>query len=235
MKNKTFLAIIPARGGSKRLPNKNILDLNGKPLINYTIDEAVKSNYLDEIVVSSDSKKILNIANKSNITSLERPKKFSTDKSSSFDVVKHTIQYYKKLKKEFDYIVLLQPTSPLRDVSDIDNAIKLLFKQKAKAVVSISKVSHSPLWSFKAKKNKNLDKIFNNKFIKQRSQDLPQFYTLNGAVYICKTSTLLKEGSFLISKNIFGYEMKKENSIDIDEKIDFELAKIILKEKQYGN
>lgn len=229
MKKKTFLAIIPARAGSKRLPNKNILLLNKKPLISYSIIEAKKSKYIDEVVVTSDGKDILKVAKQYKASIVKRPAKLSSDTATTFDAIKHTIKCYKKQNKEFDYIILLQPTSPLRLAKDIDNAIKILNKKNAKAVVSISRMEHSPLWSFKAKKNKKLDKIFKTKFMHKRSQDLPQYYGLNGAVYICKTKMLLKYGTFLLPKGIYGYKMPQKRSIDIDAKIDFQLAEILQK------
>ncbi len=227
-KNKTFLAIIPARGGSKRLKNKNILPLNGIPLIAHSIKCAQKSKYIDEIVVSSDNKNILTTAKEFKSSIVKRPNRLAQDTSTTFDAIKHTIKKYSKKDKFFDYIILLQPTSPLRTAEDINNSIELLFKNKANAIVSISEPDHPPLWSFKAKKNKKLDTIFKDKEKFKRSQDLDSYYTLNGAIYICKTSLLLKKKSFLISDNIYGYEMNQINSIDIDNIIDFKLAEILL-------
>lgn len=227
-KNKTYLAIIPARGGSKRLKNKNILPLNGKPLISHTIDAALNSKYIDEIVVTSDNGNILDIAKKANVYTVKRPKKLSLDTSTSFEAVKHTIEHYKKINKNFDYIILLQPTSPLRTTSNIDKSIKLLHKRDANAIVSINKTNHSPLWSFKAKKNIKLDMIFKDKARFRRSQELETYYNLNGSIYICKTDKLLKEKTFLITNNIYGYKMDQKNSIDIDNIIDFKLAEILL-------
>lgn len=227
-KKKTFLAIIPARGGSKRLKNKNILPLNGIPLIAHTIKSAKKSKYIDEIVVTSDSKEILNISKKYKISTVKRPKNLALDTSTTFDAIKHTIKKYKNINKDFDYIILLQPTSPLRTSKDINKSIKLLFKNNANAIVSITEPLHSPLWSFKANKNKKLDSIFINKDKFKRSQELDKYYNLNGAIYICKNDLLLKNKSFLITDKIYGYEMNQKNSIDIDTIIDFKLAEILL-------
>ena len=227
---KTFLAIIPARGGSKRLPNKNILPLNGKPLISYSINAALNSKYIDEVIVTSDSKKILHIAKKYGANIIKRPSSLASDTSSTFDALKHAIELYKQNGKQFDYIILLQPTSPLRKSKHINEAVKMLFKRDAKAIVSITKAIHSPLWSFKAKKNKKLDKIFESKFMKKRSQDLPVFYNVNGSIYICDTKQLLKEETILISNDIYGYEMSNKYSVDIDDAIDFKLAQILLGE-----
>ena len=140
-KNKTFLSIIPARGGSKRLPRKNVLDLCGKPLISWTIEAALYSKYLDEVVVTSDDSEILGIANNMKVRSIERPPHLASDTASTFDAVKHTIDNI----DSYEYIVLLQPTSPLRNATHIDKAIELLARKDADAV--INKVSRSlPRW-----------------------------------------------------------------------------------------
>lgn len=227
-RKKSFLAIIPARGGSKRLKNKNILPLDGIPLIAHSIQSAKKSKYIDDIVVTSDSKEILNISKIYKASTVKRPRELALDTSTTFDAIKHTIKEYKKLNKNFDYIILLQPTSPLRTAKDINKSIELLIKRDANAIVSFSESTHSPLWSFKAKKNKKLDNIFKEKDRFKRSQDLETYYNLNGAIYICRTDLLLKAKSFLITDNIYGYEMSQRNSIDIDNIIDFKLAEILL-------
>jgi len=142
-KNKTFLAIIPARGGSKRLPRKNILDLHGKPLISHSIEAGLNSKYIDKVVVSSDDDEILVISEKFGVNIIKRPDELATDVSTTFDAIKHTINNVEK----YDYIVLLQPTSPLRDSKHIDEAIELLKNKNADAVVSVCEMEHSPLWS----------------------------------------------------------------------------------------
>jgi len=141
--NKTFLAIIPARGGSKRLPRKNILDLNGTPLIAYSIEAGLKSKYIDKVIVSSDDEEILKISKKYGALTLIRPDELAGDMATTFDAIAHTIEN----TKEYDYIVLLQPTSPLRDEKHIDEAIELLEGKEANAVVSVCEMEHSPLWS----------------------------------------------------------------------------------------
>ena len=130
--NKTFLAIIPARGGSKRLPRKNLLDLSGKPLIAWSIEAGLKSKYIDKLVVSSDDNKILDIADTYNIQAIKRPKKLSNDTATTFDAIKHTID---KLES-YDYIVLLQPTSPLRNCKHIDESIGVYPVRALRAVKS---------------------------------------------------------------------------------------------------
>jgi len=225
-KNKTFLAIIPARGGSKRLPRKNILDLNGKPLISYSIEEALKSKYIDKVVVSSDDDEILEVSLKSGAVVLKRPNFLATDRSSTFDAIEHAISK----NKAYDYIVLLQPTSPLRMVSHIDEAIEKLESKDADAIVSVCEVEHSPLWMNTIPDNGNMDLFIKEDIKNIRSQDLKTFFRLNGAIYICKKDRLLKEKTFFFKNNIFSYEMEWKYSVDIDTFYDFKLAEIILSE-----
>jgi CMP-N-acetylneuraminic acid synthetase len=224
---KTFLAIIPARSGSKRLPNKNILNLNGKPLIAYSIEAALQSKYINNVVVSSDSDSILNIAKSFKAQTIKRPDYLATDTAKSFDAIKHTIENM----PQYDYIVLLQPTSPLRDANNIDQAINLLEQKDADAIISVSTMEHSPLWANTLDDNLSMSNFLKDEVLNKRSQDLETYYRLNGAIYIAKTNKLLKEETFFLKDNIFAYIMNRENSIDIDEDIDFQLAKIILDKK----
>ena len=220
-----YLAIIPARGGSKRLPDKNILDLNGKPLIAWSIETAKKSKKIDDIVVTSDSDKILDIAKKYNVKTIKRPDFLASDTATTFDVIKHAIE---NLKEKFEYIVLLQPTSPLRNEKHIDEAIELLEKKNADAVISVCEVDHSPLWSNTLPESLDMSNFIRDEVKNKRSQDLEKYYRLNGAIYICKTDRLLEEKTFFIKDNIFAYVMDRKSSVDIDDEIDFELAKVLM-------
>lgn len=224
-----FLAIIPARGGSKRLPKKNILDLAGKPLIAWTIESALKCPYLDEVMVTTDDEKIAKVsANFGANVPFIRPSALATDESTSFDAIKHSIEFYKnKLKNEFDFIVLLQPTSPLRDASDINNAIQLLIDKNADAIISVCETEHSPMWANKLPDDLSMSKFINENTSSKRSQDLEVYYRLNGAIYICKTSLLMNKGSFFVQNNIYAYVMSRYKSIDIDTYYDFLFAKTI--------
>ncbi len=223
-RNKTFLAIIPARGGSKRLPRKNVLDLNGKPLIAWSIEAGLKSKYIDKLIVSSEDAEILNISKEFGALTLERPDELASDTATTFDTVKHVIEN----TNEYDYIILLQPTSPLRTEKHIDQAIELLEIKNADAVVSVCEVDHSPLWSNTLPKDGNMSNFLKEDVLNKRSQDLEKYYRLNGAIYICNTKKLLEEKSFLIKENIFAYMMNREASIDIDEIIDFKIASFLL-------
>ena len=222
--NKTFLAIIPARGGSKRLPRKNILDLCGKPLISWSIEAALKSKYISKVVVSSDDEEILNISSNFGADIIKRPYELANDTATTFDTVKHTIDNF----ENYDYIVLLQPTSPLRNENQIDEAIELLEEKQADAIVSVCEMDHSPLWSNTLPEDGNMRGFLREEILNKRSQDLEKYYRLNGAVYICKTDKLLENKSFFLKDNIFAYIMDRKSSIDIDEEIDFEIAKVLI-------
>jgi CMP-N-acetylneuraminic acid synthetase len=225
------MAIIPARGGSKRLPKKNIMPLCEKPLIGWTIEASIKSNCFDEVIVSSDDDNIIEIAKKYGASvPFIRPKELASDTATSYDVVKHAVEFYKnELNKEFDFIVILQPTSPLRTAAHIQEAIKQRTDMNADAIVSVCEVEHSPLWMNTLPDDKSMNKFIDDKIKNLRSQDLPKYYRLNGAIYIAKTDRFLQDRSVLFSNNIFAYIMNMEQSVDIDNKIDFALAEILMK------
>jgi len=227
LKEKTFLAIIPARGGSKRLPQKNILDLNGKPLIAWSIEAGLDSKYIDKVVVSSDNNKIVDISQKFGADVVVRPETLASDTATTFDAIKHTI----KSLEQYDYIVLLQPTSPLRNSKHIEEAIELLEKKDANSVVSVCEMEHSPLWSNTLDVSLSMKGFLRDEVLNKRSQDLEKYYRLNGAIYICKTDRLLENGSFFLKENIFAYIMDREVSIDIDERIDFDIANLLMKKR----
>ncbi|MFW2552962.1 cytidylyltransferase domain-containing protein [Aliarcobacter butzleri] len=227
-KDKTFLAIIPARGGSKRLPRKNVLDLCGKPLIAHTIEAGLKSNYIDKVIVSSDDKEILEISKEFDAETIKRPDELASDTATTFDAIKHTID--NNIDK-YDYIVLLQPTSPLRNEKHIDEAIELLEEKKANAIISVCEMEHSPLWSNTLPNNGSMKGFLRDEILNKRSQDLEKYYRLNGAIYICRTDKLLEEKTFILKDEIYAYKMSRKFSIDIDEEIDFKLAKIYLDNK----
>jgi len=220
----TFLAVIPARGGSKRLARKNVLDLNGKPLIAWSIEAALDSKYIDKVIVTSDDKEILEIASRLNCATVNRPDALAQDESTTFDVVEHVIKH----SDTYDYVVLLQPTSPLRTVQQIDEAIMLLNQKKADAIVSVSKVDHSPLWANTLPEDGSMNGFIKPEVKNLRSQDLPVYYRLNGAIYIIKTDRLLSEKTFLPETNIYSYVMDANTSIDIDNEVDFKLASILM-------
>ena len=229
-KNKTFLAIIPARGGSKRLPRKNVLNLKGKSLIGWSIEAASKSKYIDEVMVTTDDKEIAEISNffGANVPFI-RPDYLSNDFSERSEVIKHAIDFYKnELEKKFDYLIFLQPTSPLRDEIDIDKSIEYMFDKNGDAVVSVCEVEHPVHWSGKLPEDKNMSKFLDNAVVQLRSQDLEKYYRLNGAIYICNVQKFLEEGCMFLKEDIFAFEMTQEKSVDIDTKLDFKIAEVLM-------
>ena len=229
--NKTFLAIIPARGGSKRLPNKNILNLSGIPLISWTINSANKSRYIDKVIVTTDSDKIADISLKYGAeVPFKRPGCLSTDHAIRPDVIKHTIDFYKnERQKEFDYVIFLQPTSPLRSEKHIDEAIRYVFDKNADAIASVCEVEHPVQWSGILPEDKDMSNFLDSTDVQTRSQDLPINYRLNGAIFICNVNKFIEFGCMLLNKNIFAYVMPQDVSVDIDTKLDFMIAQEILK------
>jgi len=234
-KNKTFLAIIPARGGSKGLPKKNIKELCGKPLIAWSIEVGLKSKYLDEVMVTTDSQEIADISNQygANVPFL-RPDELASDTATSFDAIKHTIDYYKnELNKEFDYIVLLEPTSPLREHSDIDKAIEILFDSSADVIVGICKTEDQNPAFLVTKDIENFIRGYENKDMKVlRRQDIKDVYFFEGTIYISKTNILLSKKTFY-HENTIGYVVSKYKSLEIDDMDDFIMVEAIMKHKGY--
>lgn len=221
---KTFLAIIPARGGSKRLPRKNVLLLAGKPLIAWTIEAALNSKLVDKVLVTSDDDEILKVSEKHGAVTLKRPAELAQDTSTSFDAIKHVIENTEK----FDYIVLLQPTSPLRSSQQIDEAIQLLESKNADAIVSVTEMEHSPFWANTLPEDGNMAGFLRDDLLNTRSQDLEVFYRLNGAVYICKTDKILDEQSFFLKEKTYAYKMTNTSSVDIDTGLDFKFTEFII-------
>jgi len=228
--NKKILAVITARKGSKRLVGKNMLDLGGKPLVTWTIEEAIKSRYIDNIIISTDAEEIIKLAEKFNRINVPfvRSNELSSDKSTSVDVILDALNFYKTRGINYDFVMMLQPTSPLRTSEDIDKSIEEL-SSKTKSVVSVCETDHSPLWSNKLPKNKSMKNFLSNEIKNLRSQDLPKFFRLNGAIYIAEVNYLIREKGFL-GDNTKAYIMPAERSVDIDSKIDLELCKVLIKQ-----
>ncbi len=222
--NKKIIAIIPARSGSKGLKDKNIKELNGKPLIAYTIEAAKKADIFDEIIVSTDSEKYAKISRQYGAnTPFLRSSKNSDDKASSWDVVREVLN---KLDEQFDIVILLQPTSPLRKSDDIKSAIELFFKKNADTVVSVCETSHPLFWCNTLNEDCSMKNFIKKEYQKPRQQ-LPRSYTLNGAIYICKVKDINNLDFY--SDKSYAYKMQKVNSIDIDDINDFLLAEFYLK------
>jgi N-acylneuraminate cytidylyltransferase/CMP-N,N'-diacetyllegionaminic acid synthase len=228
-KGKTILGLIPARGGSKGLPGKNIKPLLGKPLIAWTIEQALASKYLDRVVVSTDDKEIAEISKKYGAeVPFIRPKELASDKAQGIDVALHAIDWLKKndRRKQYDLLMLLQPTSPLSSTEDIDKTIELLFLKEAKAIVSVCEVDHHPLWANTLPEDGCMKDFIKREVRNKNRQELPVFYRLNGAIYLACCNYVKEQKSFFGEKT-FAYIMPRERSIDIDNEIDFKLAEIL--------
>lgn len=222
MRNKkNLLAVITARGGSKGLPKKNILDLAGKPLIAWTIQAAQKSKYIDRVILSSDDDDIIKVAKKSGCeVPFKRPQELSNDEASSIDVLLHAIEQV----PGYDYVILLQPTSPLRSSSDIDNAFELMMSSKLESCASVCETQKTPYWMFEIDSKKVLKNILDMPKNGYRRQSLPKTYELNGAIYICKIKTLIHD-KMLINNFTTAYIMSRSKSVDIDNLSDFNMCK----------
>ena len=223
MKNKKkIIAIIPARSGSKGLLNKNIKLFNKKPLIYWTIKSALQSKYIDKCFVSTDSKKISNLSKKFGAdSSFLRPKNISGHQSDISSTIIHTL---KKFNNDYDIIILLQPTSPLRDVKDINQSLELFINKKLNTLISISKLDYPYEWILDKNKNNNIKFINKKKFSNRQQTKL--FYKANGAIYISKVDDYIKNKNFF-NKDTYGFYMKNSKSIDIDNEFEFKFAEIL--------
>jgi CMP-N,N'-diacetyllegionaminic acid synthase len=228
-----ILGITLARGGSKSIKNKNITLINKHPLIYYTIKEAKKSKFLSNYIVSTDSKKIKKVCNKYGVdTPFLRPKKYSSDKSSSASAIKHSLIMSEKFyDKKFDYIIELMNTNPLKSYNDIDNVIKLIIKKKADSVIAVNQLfDHHPARIKKIKNGRLYDFVIKEK-LESRRQDLkPQAFIRSGSIYAMSRKFVLNEKRYVSSQSI-PYIMKPERVINIDTNEDLYLAKLKISEK----
>ncbi|QGM31024.1 acylneuraminate cytidylyltransferase family protein [Bacillus sp. N3536] len=221
----SFLAVITARGGSKGVPRKNVRDLNGKPLIAWTIEEAKKSEYISKVILSSENLEIIKEAKKYGCeVPFIRPIQLAQDDTPGIDPILHAIEQC----PGYDYVVLLQPTSPLRKVEDIDGAIQMLLDKGVDYCVSVTEPDKSPYWMYKVDKNGRMLQIMDQDNFAIRRQDLPKVYSLNGAVYVARIESLKNTKSFL-TKDTVAFEMPKSRSMDIDTEEDFLLCEYLQK------
>lgn len=223
---KSVLAIIPARGGSKGIPRKNIRNLHGKPLIAWTIEEAQKSKYIDRLILSSEDNEIIHIAKQWGCeVPFVRPKELAQDDTPGIAPILHAID---TLKEAFDFVVLLQVTSPLRTVDDIDGCIDWCVKQQADSCIAVSEVIDNPYWMFTLEQGNKLTKLIETDTNYLRRQDLPTVYIVNGAMYVSRIEWLQVSKSLYTSETI-GYVMPPERAIDIDCELDFSICELIQK------
>ncbi len=229
-KGKRILCTINARGGSKGIPGKNIRELAGLPLIAWSIREARRSAYLDRVIVSSDDEAILAVARAHGAdTPFVRPAELAQDDTPGVDPVLHAVQAVREAgDAPYDYVVLLQPTSPLRTVADVDGAIALCLDNAWPCVISVVQPEKSPYYMFTQDETGRMSPVIAQREYHTRRQTLPRVVAPNGAVYVADCAWLARTRSYL-TEETRGYEMPRERSWDIDEPLDFDICELLLK------
>jgi CMP-N-acetylneuraminic acid synthetase len=229
-KDLDIVAIVPARAGSKRLPGKNMLPLAGKPLVQWTLDAAKESGVIDLILVTSDDSAVLDLARQQGVMAIARPEDLATDTATTIDVVLHALSTLESEGYTARRVMLLQPTSPLRTADDIKNAVTRMDDTSAASVVSVCEMEHSPLWANTLPADGNMDNFLPYELLNKRSQDLPTYYRLNGAVYLTIREALACQSNFFVP-HCFALVMPPLSSIDIDTAHDFAFAEFCLQQK----
>jgi len=234
MKSKiNLLAVIPARGGSKGLPRKNVLPLGGKPLIAWSIEQALESDFVSHIIVSTEDEEIAEVAQAYGAkVPFMRPEELASDTASGTDVLVHALknaqEYY---EMEFDWVLLLQPTSPLRSKEDITAAVQMAEKGGVDAVIGLKEVSEYPQWMKRKSENGRIFDYLDGAHKPSTRQELDVPYIVNGAIYLIRSSMLLEKGDFYAGVTK-GYVMPKKRSVDIDDLMDFKMAEWLLQNRE---
>ncbi|WP_299178380.1 acylneuraminate cytidylyltransferase family protein [uncultured Neptuniibacter sp.] len=224
---KSAVAIIPARGGSKGVPRKNLVELNGAPLIWWSIKAALESGCIDKVIVTSDDDDILSVSHELGADVVKRPYELATDEASTLPVLRHALLSMTcEERAHYQYLILLQPTSPLRTSRHIEEAFQLIREGGGDAVISVLRRDSSPLKWF-VEKDGVLQGAVNAEFPFLRRQDLPNVCSANGAIYIIGIDEFLKNES-LLTKNTLPYYMDEAVSIDIDDTTDLQKAEMIM-------
>ncbi len=222
---KKVLALIPARGGSRGIPRKNIKILGGRPLIGWTIEAARQAAFLDMIVVSSEDEEILTVAKSLGAQALKRPVELATDEASGMDPVRHAIDCF----PEIEILLLLQPTSPLRTSGDIDGFMQAFIASGCQSAVGLSPAPSPPEWMYRLDRDGKMKAILGGK-VPARRQDLEPAYVINGALYAA-SSAHLRAGKGFSESGAFGYVMPADRSIDIDTPLDWAVAEFQLSQR----
>ncbi len=226
-KEKKILCIIPARGGSKRLPGKNIKLLNGVPLIGYAIRAALASKYIDRVIVSTDDEAIAAVAKELGAeVPFMRPLELATDEATTLSVLQHALAELEKAGEKFDDIVLVQPTVPGILTEDIDSALEKFFETDTNSCISVCEITDPPEWMYRMREGGMLEKYISAP--DSRTQDLEKLYRVNGAVYVTKREILMDKNKIVDQENCASVIMSRERSIDIDTEMDFIVAEVIL-------
>ena len=232
--NQKILAIIPARGGSKGVPKKNIRSVRGKPLIAWTIETALKTPCLDRVIVSTDDEEIAEVARSYGVkVPFLRPNEFAKDDTTDMPVYEHALFWFADHDAYHpEILVWLRPTAPLRTTEDIEKAIDILIKSEADWVRSVCEVEHHPYWMYSIENNKMKSFVEGVDIVKYaRRQLLPLAYRINGVVDVTWRSTIL-EKKLLYAGDMQAYIMPMERSLDIDNELDFVVADVLLGRKR---
>ena len=225
IEDKSVIAVIPARGGSKGLPGKNIREIAGKPLIAWTIEEAKRSRYIDRLVLSSDDPEIIGVArNWGCDVPFIRQAELAMDDTPGVAPLLHALAC---ISEKYDYALLLQPTSPLRLAADIDGCLERCTKRSAPACVTVTEPAKSPYWMYQLDAGDRLVPLMDKGYTSQRRQDLPTVYVLNGAVYAVKAGWVEQHRTFLTPETV-AYVMPHERSIDVDSEQDLTICELLL-------
>ncbi|MFV8372611.1 cytidylyltransferase domain-containing protein [Flavobacterium sp. LB2P6] len=229
-----ILGLIPARGGSKGVPEKNIKNLGGKPLLTYTSEVALQSHYLSEVILSSDNPQIITIAKELGVAvPFIRPSVLALDTTPTIDVIIHALEWYQAQNIFFDAVCLLQVTSPFRTVSFLDAAIEKFIASGCDSLVSVQQVPHeyNPHWTFEVNSRGNLKIATGEEQIISRRQELPTAYHRDGSIYITTTEVLLRDRS-LYGKSTAFIESDPELYVNIDTLADWDKAEEMIKKQQ---
>jgi CMP-N,N'-diacetyllegionaminic acid synthase len=223
---KEVLAIIPARGGSKGIPRKNVFPLLGKPLIAYTIEQALAAKRVSRVVVSTDDDEIAQVSKKFGAEVIMRPGELAVDSAPTWPVIVHAVKHLQDRGYNPDYVTLMQCTSPIREPHDIDNAIDTLEKEGADSVLSVVD-NHGFLWKAGEDSAVSINYDYNNR---QRRQDKDPEYRENGSIYVIKTPLILESNNYLAGK-VAMYVMDSWKSLEIDDELDLFLVEKIMEHK----
>lgn len=226
----TLLAIIPARGGSKGVPRKNLVLLRGRPLIEYSIEVAQNSTLIDEVLLSTDDDEIAGVGSRLGLdVSYRRPSELAQDTTSMIDSLEHGLHWFEMTRGELpDEVLLLQPTSPLRSVQDVDDAIVLFHESEAKFLVSVHAMGEHPCECIVGHKDR-WEYLVNPPNGSVRRQDYKtDFFFINGAIYLAKTKALLSQRSFISPQETVMFPMPRERGLDVDTKLDLVIAESLM-------
>ena len=224
------IAVIPARSGSKGLPDKNIREINGKPLLAYTIEAALDSGCFDIVHVSTDSEKYAGIAREygADVPFL-RSAELASDTANTWDAVREALSRYADMGKTFETVMLMQPTTPLRTGEDVRAAYQLMQEKKARSVIAVCEVDHSPLWCDTIPEDGNMKGFGRKDLAWVTRQELKPFYRVNGAIYLLTvTENTIADDDDIYENNCYALFMDRKKSIDIDCEDDLELVEFML-------